>query len=103
MCVVWQCISHLVSFLQPLCEIDARDSVGSTPTSCAVAVGGRECVEQLVIRGADLSLENLSGNTPLHVAISRHYNAEQGSMTADGFLRRERDPDKFSPQIAEVS
>ncbi|KAJ8682742.1 hypothetical protein QAD02_018534 [Eretmocerus hayati] len=60
---------HPKSINQPI-NWSESDWFGYTPLHFAVHFGNREAVEVLVQFGADISIKNGEGNTPLHVAFS---------------------------------
>ncbi|MHB0939176.1 MAG: ankyrin repeat domain-containing protein [Armatimonadota bacterium] len=48
--------------------LNVRDLAGETPLYKACATGSLECVNELLVRGADTTIPNLDRRTPLHAA-----------------------------------
>ncbi|CAB0038598.1 unnamed protein product [Trichogramma brassicae] len=63
--------------LQLRVPIDARDNEGSTPLHLATSCGNEELVERLLRRGADPTLANAEGRTPLHYVAERSRGVER--------------------------
>jgi len=49
-------------------SLNVRDLAGETPLYKACATGSLECVNELLVRGADTTIPNLDRRTPLHAA-----------------------------------
>ena len=56
--------------MTPRSAIDNVDATGGTALSWAVQFCDRDCVEQLLLRGSDPGIVDLSGRNPLHYAVS---------------------------------
>jgi ankyrin repeat protein len=64
-------------------EINARDQESSaTPLSYAASLGRTEVVELLLARGADPTLKNIRGQSPLDIAV------ENNQQEVSALLRR---------------
>ena len=56
--------------MTPRSAIDNADATGCTALSWAVQCCDRDCAEQLLLRGSDPGIVDLSGRNPLHYAVS---------------------------------
>ena len=56
--------------MTPRSAIDNVDATGCTALSWAVQCCDRDCAEQLLLRGSDPGIVDLSGRNPLHYAVS---------------------------------
>ncbi|XP_014234449.1 NF-kappa-B inhibitor alpha-like [Trichogramma pretiosum] len=55
---------------QPL-QVDARDKLGRTPLHVALSYERAHLAKYLTIKGANLSLSDVEGSTPLHLICLR--------------------------------
>ena len=64
--------SHLISFLTGDCKIavNVQDSEGDSALHDAARFGHVDVIKSLVAAGADKSLKNKAGQTPLQVAVA---------------------------------
>ena len=63
---------------------NVRDLAGETPLYKACAVGSQECVNELLVRGADATIPNLDRRTPLHAAAGGGWEKILALLIAHG-------------------
>ena len=97
--------------MTPRSAIDNVDATGCTALSWAVQCCDRDCVEQLLLRGSDPGIVDLSGRNPLHYAVSSGViaitqllvaaNADVNSRNIDGItvLHMAADVEEGTPII----
>uniref|UniRef100_A0ABD2XR05 PRANC domain-containing protein n=1 Tax=Trichogramma kaykai TaxID=54128 RepID=A0ABD2XR05_9HYME len=66
----------LIDEIEKTVQIDVRDNEGNTPLHLAISGGNAKMVQWLLIRGADPSLANAEGLTPLHIICQRFENRD---------------------------
>ena len=64
-----------------MCDINARTDENQTALHLAVHQGNWSIVERLIGYGAQLNIQDSSGDTPLHIALAREFTAVQTSDT----------------------
>jgi E3 ubiquitin-protein ligase mind-bomb len=57
-------------------EINIRNNRKQTALTLSIAQGYSELVELLLSKGADISVEDEDGDTPLHTVLSRHFDGQ---------------------------
>jgi len=92
-------------------EIDIRNNRKQTPLLLAVSQGYCGLAELLVFKGANVSLEDEDGDSPLHIILTRHFDGAnnpssqhqgshpyvQNSVTAGELKKHEH-----APTVAQV-
>ena len=68
-CCTRQSFTKVLS-VTPRSAINNVDATGCTALSWAVQCCDRDCAEQLLLRGSDPGISDLSGRNPLHYAVS---------------------------------
>ena len=71
--------------------IDAKDRYGWTPLYCAAHHGSQECVQILLEKGADPSVQNKAGKSSIHAAASRGRTAIMDMLLNAGASLNQQD------------
>lgn len=79
-------IENLLEYAPDIIDIDAKDKNGKTPLHWAVEQGKEKCAETLLDKGADSTLSDNNGITPLALGKEKNMNAfREHSQTATSF------------------